>query len=416
MMALNNRGIVLQKLNRHDAALAVYDQAIAHDPGNFLAHNGRGHVLQILKRHDAALEAFDRAVSLAPQYAPAWGSRALVLQNLGRLEAALASFRRAIALAPGLAQAHLNLGLCHLLMGNWAEGWPLYEWRKKLSPPVEAPPFAQPLWTGAEDIKDKTLLLYIEQGLGDTIQFFRFARLAQVRGARVVLAAQRPLLKLLSGADHPVTLIAGDDPQPPFDYHIPLASIPLAVGMGVGDIPAGTHYLGCEPERVAAWREKIGDKGFRIGIAWQGNEGILGSEGKSFPVAALEEIAKLPDVRLIALQKNAGAEQLKSLPPGMRIEQYDFDTGPDAFLDTAAMMQVCDLVISADTAPVHLAGALGVPTWVALKYVPDWRWLLARDDSPWYPSLRLFRQAAPGDWGALFRAMRDELMAAVRKP
>jgi hypothetical protein len=153
----------------------------------------------------------------------------------------------------------------------------------------------------------------------------------------------------------------------------------------------------------------------RIGIAWQGNQTIPGSEGKSFPVAALEGIAKLPSVRLIGLQKNAGSEQLANLPPGMTVESYDFDDGPDAFLDTAAIMMNCDLVITADTAPAHLAGALGVPAWVALKHVPDWRWFLGREDSPWYPSLRLFRQAATNDWASVFRDMEDALIAHPRK-
>jgi hypothetical protein len=180
--------------------------------------------------------------------------------------------------------------------------------------------------------------------------------------------------------------------------------------MRVETIPAADHYLLAEPERMARWKDKLGDHGFRIGVAWQGNQLIMGSEGKAFPVSALEEISRLPGVRLIGLQKNAGSEQLVNLPAGMTVERYDFDGGPDAFLDTAAIMQNCDLVITADTAPAHLAGALGVPAWVALKYVPDWRWFLGRADCPWYPSLRLFRQAAPNDWASVFAAMRAELI------
>jgi hypothetical protein len=175
------------------------------------------------------------------------------------------------------------------------------------------------------------------------------------------------------------------------------------------------HYLTAEPERVARWKEKLGAQGFRIAIAWQGNQLVLGSEGKAFRVAALEKIAKHPGVRLIALQKNAGSEQLAHLPPGMAVEHHDFDDGADGFLDSAAIMKACDLVITADTAPAHLAGALGVPAWVGLKHVPDWRWFMHRADCPWYPSLRLFRQPATGDWASVFGAMEAELISGWRK-
>jgi hypothetical protein len=196
-----------------------------------------------------------------------------------------------------------------------------------------------------------------------------------------------------------------------FDFHIPLASIPLAVGMRVDTVPASGSYLSAEPDRAARWKARLGAHGIRIGIAWQGKEEMRGLEGKSFPAAALERVAKLPDIRLISLQKGEGSEQLSHLPDGMKVETYDFDDGPDAFLDTAAMMKVCDLVISADTAPAHLAGALGVPTWIALKHVPDWRWFLGRDDSPWYACVRLFRQQAMGDWDSVFTAMAAELIS-----
>jgi hypothetical protein len=212
-----------------------------------------------------------------------------------------------------------------------------------------------------------------------------------------------------------VELIGWGQVPPSFDFHIPLASIGLAVGMRFETIPATDRYLAAEPERVARWKERLGSHGTRIGIAWQGNQLIMGSEGKSFPVAALEGIAKLPGVRLIRLQKNAGSEQLEHLPPGMTIEDYAFDEGRDAFLDTAAIMLNCDLVITADTAPAHLAGALGVPAWVALKHVPDWRWFLGTAHSPWYPSLRLFRQAATNDWASVFDAMKEELISGSRR-
>jgi len=283
--------------------------------------------------------------------------------------------------------------------------------------PMEARDYSQPLWDGTQDINGKTLFAYIEQGLGDTIQYYRYVGLVQARGAKVILSVPNPLIALLRSAMPQAELIGWGQLPPAFDFHIPLASIALAVGMRVETIPVADRYLSAEPERVARWKNKLGDHGFRIGVAWQGNQLIMGSEGKAFAVTALESISRLSGVRLIGLQKNAGSEQLDHLPAGMTVECYDFDTGPDAFLDTAAMMKNCDLVITADTAPAHLAGALGVPAWVALKHVADWRWFLERADSPWYPSLRLFRQAATNDWASVFAAMQAELPAFIsRKP
>jgi hypothetical protein len=370
----------------------------------------RGNVLQMLLRYDEAVECYNRCLGFDPNNADAWSNRGLALQHAGRLEEALDSYRRAEGLDPRMAQAFLNRGLCHMLMQDFASGLPLLEWRKQMPDPLEARVYPQALWTGAQDIRGKTLFAYSEQGLGDTIQYYRCVRFALERGARVILSVPDPLIALLKTATPHVELIGWGKVPAAFDFHIPLASIPLAVGMRLQTIPAD-HYLTADPSGVARWKEKLGAHGFRIGVAWQGNQLIPGSEGKSFPVAALEGISKIPGVRLIGLQKNDGAEQLEDLPPGMMVERYDFDEGPDAFLDTAAIMKNCDLVISADTAPAHLAGALGVPAWIALKHVPDWRWFMGRSDSPWYPSLRLFRQAATNDWASVFRAMEDAIIS-----
>ena len=418
-LALANFGNVLNALERFAEALAAYDRSLALNPNHPPAWFFRGNVLQMLLRYGEAVECYNRCLGFDPGNADAWSNRGLALQHAARLEEALDSYRRAEGLDPGMAQAFLNRGLCHMLMQDFANGLPLLEWRKQMPDPLEARIYPQPLWTGAEDIRGRTLFVYIEQGLGDTIQYYRCVRFALERGAKVILSVPNQLIALLKNAVPQVELIGWGKAPPAFDFHVPLASIPLAVGMRLETIPVADHYLTAEPQRVARWKEKLGTHGFRIGIAWQGNQTIPGSEGKSFPVAALERIANLPDVRLIGLQKNAGSEQLGHLPPGMTVERYDFDEGPDAFLDTAAIMKNCDLVISADSAPAHLAGALGVPGWIALKHVPDWRWFMGRSDSPWYPSLRLFRQAATNDWPSVFRAMEAEIIArslTSRKP
>ncbi|HEY0266701.1 MAG TPA: tetratricopeptide repeat protein [Rhizomicrobium sp.] len=413
--ALNNRGLARLARRRFTEALADFDRAMAHEPDNLASNLGRGGALQRLTRHDEALAAFNRALGLAPDHAPGWANRGLALMSLGQVHDARESLERAVALAPDLADAHVSLGLIHLLTGNWKAGWPLLEWRKRTADPLEARYYPQPLWTGAEDLTGKTLYAYIEQGLGDAIQFHRFAALAQARGAAVVLGVHAPLIRLLESATPAVALINNTETPAQFDYHIPLASIPLAVKLLPEAIPATARYLAAEPQRVADWKARLGDRGFRIAIAWQGNESIPGAEGKSFPLAALAGVARLPGVRLISLQKNDGAEQLEQLPDGMAVEQYDIDSGRDAFLDSAAIMENCDLVIACDTAPAHLAGALGVPAWIALKHVPDWRWGLEGDKSPWYPSLRLFRQAAPGDWDSVFSSLERALASRLNR-
>ncbi|HEY1877182.1 MAG TPA: tetratricopeptide repeat protein, partial [Rhizomicrobium sp.] len=411
VILLINWGHALNGLRQFAAALAAYDRALALDSSHIFLHSVRGDVLQWLLRYEEALQSYDHILNHAPDHAEGWNSRGLALQNQGRLEEALQSYRRAEMLDPLLAAARLNRGLCHLLMQDFAAGLPLYEWRKHMPQPMEARTYRQPLWTGADDIRGRVLFAYIEQGLGDAIQFYRYVSFALARGARVILSVPDRLVALLKNASPAVELIGSGETPARFDFHIPLASIPLAVGMRVDTIPASGPYLRAEPDRVTRWKSRLGSHGFRIGIAWQGKEEMRGLEGKSFPVAALERIADLPDIRLISLQKGEGVEQLAHLPAGTKVETHEFDEGPDAFLDTAAMMEVCDLVISADTAPAHLAGALGVPTWIALKHVPDWRWFLGRNHSPWYPSLRLFRQQVMGDWDSVFTAMAAELIS-----
>ena len=265
------------------------------------------------------------------------------------------------------------------------------------------------------------MLISAEQGLGDTLQFCRYLPLLEAKGARVILAVQgriREIVKTLSPTL--VTVAKGEVAKggalPAADYHCWLMSLPLALGTRPETVPAKVPYLHADAARVEQWKRRIGGEGFRIGIAWQGRLSRVDS-GRSFAASEFVVLSKLPNVRLISLQKNLGAEQLARLPAGMQVETLDedYDSGPDAFLDTAAVMMTLDLVISADTAIAHLAGALGRPVWAALKYAPDWRWLLDRSDTPWYPTMRLFRQRARGDWKGVFQAMAKELTSLVHK-
>jgi tetratricopeptide (TPR) repeat protein len=378
------------------------------------AHTGRGDALQRQCRYEEAVCAYDRALVLNSGAGGIWNNRGVALQNLRQLEAAETSFQRAVELEPSQAGPRVNQAFLYLLQEDFSRGWPALAWVQEAPGERDARPHRQPVWTGKEDISGKTLFAYLRKGLGDAIQFYRYAVLAQERGARVVVSLNDPLLTLLRNAVRPVPVIGLDEEPPQFDYHISLMNLPRALDL---EAVSMDRYLAAEPARVRTWRERIGDHGYRIGVAWQGDIAALGAEGKSFPLAALEGIARLPGVRLISLQKNAGAEQLKTLPEGMNVEAFDdLDSDPGAFLDTAAIMENLDIVISCDTAVAHLAGALGIPDWIALKYVPEWRWFLDRTDTPWYPRARLFRQRSPGEWAHVFEAMETELRLILGAP
>jgi tetratricopeptide (TPR) repeat protein len=403
---LNILGNRLRETGRFENALACYERALADAPHYPDALNNRAVALWSLGRFDEALAGLDDALAAKPDYVEAHYNRGNVLRDMLRLDDAMQSFDRAIAIDPVFAPAYRNKGFCALLQGDFAQGLPLYEWRKRLSPPIEARNYLQPLWTGAEDIQGKTLFVYIEQGLGDTIQFHRFIAPLLERGAHVILSVQDPVLRLLENASPKVELVGAKAVPAAFDYHVPLMSVPLALGLTVAAIPAIAPYLTAQSERAAQWRSRIGEKGFKIGISWQGARG--GVTSRAMPLTCFQGLSRLPGVRLISLQKGFGTEQLAGLP-GVESLGEDFDSGPDAFLDSAAVMQSLDLVIALDSALAHLAGAMGRPVWVALKRVPDWRWFLGRGDSVWYSGMRLFRQQTEGDWAGVFAEMESQV-------
>ena len=281
---------------------------------------------------------------------------------------------------------------------------------------INDPDRSKPLWNGTEDLADKTILVHWEQGFGDTIQFCRFLPGLRSRAQRVLFAPQKRLMGLMKSLDPSLEIVDCDDPSLAFDRQILLLSLPGLMMTSLDDLPCRRPYLFAEPGRVNHWRERIGSHGFKVGVCWQGSTGEIDA-GRSFGVSQFQPLAQIGRVRLISLHKGHGEAQLGELPEGMRVETLGegFDAGPEAFLDAAAVMMSCDLVITSDTAIAHLAGALGVRTWVALKNVPDWRWFMNRADSPWYPSMRLFRQPRPGAWDEVFieinAALQTELVA-----
>lgn len=415
----NNRGRVLKDLRGPQAALESYDRAVALAPGYAAAHSNRGNILLMLGKPGAALAAHDAALAIQPGHFRAHNNRGNALLDLKRVDEALESYAQAIALAPDYAEAHWNRGIALLLQGRLEEGWPEYEFRHRcagFAMPQDIYP-ADRLWTGAQNLTGKTLLIHCEQGMGDTIQFCRYARIARSRGARVLLAPHKGLGRLLAGLGPDITIVDGNPAVRAYDYHVPLLNMPQACGTRLENIPSSGAYLFAEPERVAHWRDRIGQEGLKIGISWQGNPASPSDIGRSFPVRMLEKIGRMAGVRLISLQKGAGLEQLDDLPHGMVVERLPdpFDEGGDAFVDSAGVMANLDMVITSDTAVAHLAGALGRPAMVVLKYVPDWRWLLDRSDTPWYPGMHLVRQQVHGDWVGVFAQIESQLRITLRE-
>jgi len=404
--AMINLASLLGEQQRHDEALAMAHQAVAADPSHANAHVTLGTLLRDAGQFDVALTSLRKGVELAPTMAEAHNNLGTVLQAHSRFDEALACYDRALQLDPQLADAHFSRASHMLRQGDLAAGFAEYEWRWKCKS-YSTRTFSQPRWNG-EPLAGRTILLHAEQGLGDTLQFIRFAAQVQSRGARVVVECQPPLVDLLSSCPGIDQLVPVGAPLPAFDVHCPLMSVSGALSVPIDRLWTGS-YLETDPALVNAWRERLAARpGLRIGICWQGNPRHLFDRQRSFPLAQLAPIARHREVQLVSLQKGPGVEQIASAPfPVMELGDELDVTRP--FVDTAAVMKSLDLVISADTATCHLAGALGVPTWIALSAHSDWRWFLNREDSPWYPSVRLFRQSTLDDWETVFARMADEV-------
>ena len=406
--AWNNRGVALASLKRHEAALESYERAIALRPAYAEAWNNRGNALSDLKRPEAALESYERAIALTPAYAEAWNNRGNALSDLKHPGPALESYERAIALTADHAAAHFNLAICRLRLGDFARGWEAYEWRWEVEElATDRRDFPQPLWLGMQSLAGKTILLHSEQGFGDTLHFCRYAKLVAALGANVVLEVQPALLPLLGNLEGTTQVLPRGDPLPAFDYRCPLMSLPLAFKTDLNDIPAGIPYIRSDARRVAAWQKKLGIRtGLRIGLAWRGNKLKKDDRNRSI---ALEELLPLVSgqAEWISLQKELRETDAELLASRADIRH----TGDQLldFADTAALVELMDLVITVDTSVAHLAGAMGKAVWILLPFNPDWRWLLDREDSAWYPTARLYRQPAFGDWSSVIRRVREEL-------
>ena len=406
--AYNNRGVALGRLERHADALASYDRAVALMPDYAEALDNRGIALAELNRPAEALQSHERAIAFSPKYAEAFYNRGNVLRDLNRHVEAIDSYERALALKPDYAAAHWNLADCCLLLGDFARGWQEYEWRWKLAQRENAVRnFQQPLWLGAQALQGRTILLHSELGLGDTLQFCRYATAVAALGARVILEVQPTLLPLLADLEGVVQTVPRGAPLPAFDYHCPLMSMPLAFKTDLTNVPRHIPYLHSDAERVAAWRRKLGPTNKpRVGVVWSGSM-ALRNDRRSM---ALKEMLPLMGAwaEWVSLQK-----EVRDSDAAVLVSRTDLlDAGAELhdFADTAAVVELVDVVVTVDTSVAHVAGAMGKPVWILLPFNPhDWRWMLDREDSIWYPTARVFRQPVNGDWASVVRRVGEEL-------
>jgi tetratricopeptide (TPR) repeat protein len=449
--ALVNLGFLLGEQERLDEAKKCYEEARTLNPDQAETHHNLGNILREQGKRAEALACYDEALRLRPDYAKALVNKGIALVAGGDVEPALACLRRAVELKPAFAEArnslgtalsasgdvegaleqyeiaiglkedypdaHWNRALVWLLQGDYAKGWPDYEWRWRCKRAFHVPAFTKPRWDGGPP-QEKTILLYAEQGLGDTLQFIRYAPIIQSRGARVVVQCQAALIPLLARCAGIDEIVPWGSPSPAFDTWAAFMSLPALVGTTLETIPAHVPYLHADPALVEHWRQKLAAlDGFKVGIAWQGSTSHAWDGHRSVNLALFEELAKVPGVRLISLQKGAGSQQMQEVANRFSVTDLgELDRTTGAFMDTAAIMRSLDLVISVDTAIAHLAGGLNVPTWLPLHHTPDWRWLRVRGDSPWYPSARLFRQPSSGNWAPVFTEMAEALRETARKP
>lgn len=409
--AHNNLGVILQEQGHWDEAAQHYRHALRTTPNHIDANNNLAIVLARQGRLAEAESSYRVVLRLKPNHFDALTGLGNALRRQGKCVEAAPVLREAVRLRPSTADAHMNLAIALLLNGDLKAGWEEYEWRLQ-GDGFSFRSFPQPTWNGAA-LEGQTILLHAEQGLGDSLQFLRYAPLVRERVGRVIMECHAPLLSLVQHAPGVDEVVAQGMALPSFDVHLPLLSLPRVLGATLDNLPAGVPYLTADPARIEHWRRELSaEPGFKVGIVWQGNPRHKEDRWRSVPLTQFEPLARVPGVRLVSLQRGPGAEQLTTLRGGMEVlDPSSSDAELPSFADTAALVSALDLVVGVDTAIIHLAGALGRPVWVALPFAPDWRWLLGRDDSPWYPTLRLFRQRTWGAWGEVF----ERLAAAIQE-
>ena len=411
--AINDLGNILETLGRSDEAIAAFRQAILAAPGDADLHNNLGIALREKGRIEEAVGSYSRAIALDPRHADAHHNLGNALGQLGRLGDAQAACIRALEINPQDAQAKFLSGTLHLLAGEFSLGWPRYEERWDI-PEATSPrrDFAHPVWDGSA-LEGRRVLIHEEQGFGDAIQFIRYAPLVAERGGQVILECSGSLAEVFSTVKGVGQIVVAGEPLPPFDIHIPMMSLPLTFGTTVESIPQNVPYISADAARCEFWRAWLAenDSILKVGIVWGGRTDTTQRSLRSVRLRDWLPIFRVPDVDFVSLQVGRGIEQIKQLPGRQPVR--DASCHIEDFADTAALVSQLDLVIAVDTAVAHLAGALGKPVWVLLPFAPDWRWMLGREDSPWYPSMRLFRQQRALEWEPVISRVRKELQTLV---
>jgi len=410
-VAYCQRGNALLQVGRARDALDDFDQAIALNPNFAEAILNRANTLRELDRTEEAVPAYRKATALRPDHPQAYHNLGLALQDLGRFDEASASYNRAIFVQPRFHESIKARGTLELLLGKMQQGFSDFEHRLRPEDLSAHPALrAIPAWSG-EGLAGKSIVVYSDGSMGDLVQFCRYLPRLLAVTADVALLAPARFHKILAmesiGVRSLSSLASGDK----FDVRCELMSLPFLFKTDIDTVPRVITHLMPDASLLAKWRARLPRDTFNVGICWQGNPTRDIDHGRSVPLSQFRPLMQIPGVRFFSLQKDHGVEQLQELPESMRVESFgpEFDGDGDAFMDTAAIMTSLDLIVTSDTAVAHLAAALGRPTWVALKYVPEWRWLLNRADSPWYPAVRLFRQSAPGQWAPVFTEIANAL-------
>ncbi len=409
------RAVVLFQLGHANEALADYMAALQLDPGDADTWLNLGVLYQASGYFAEALSCFETALTQRPRFIAAWSNRAKAQRQLGDAVGARASFAEAHRLDPDNAMTRSDLAMTDLMLGEWNVGWAGYEARLAVNAEPRILTSRWPVWRG-EALDGKRIVVLSEQGLGDIFQFARFIRDLQMRGANVTLRLPETMLPVMAGLAADVRLVHDLESDAQFDFEIAMMSLPHRLSPDAIVSPDPLRYLAPDPVRVAKWRDRLGTgmRGVNIGIGWQGNPAFIDDARRSIPLDAFAAIAERQGIRLVSLQKHAGAEQLAEV--AFPVERVPDDIDADgAFVDTAAIIDCLDLVITSDTALAHLAGALGHPVWLALPFVPDWRWGTAGETTPWYPTMRLFRQRTDGDWGGVFARMCGALEGLISR-
>jgi Flp pilus assembly protein TadD len=409
--AYNNIGFILFGEKQVDEAIVHYRKAISLQPDSADAINNLGNALAYRGDSNEAIEWYRRVIQLCPQESEARNNLAGALVSAGQPEQAIPQLQHAIALFPDYLEARMNLALTFLMVGDLKRGFAEYEARR-LRPPIARPDLPQTMWDGSE-MSGKCILLHAEQGIGDTIHFLRYVPMVKAQGGRIILQCDKQLHPLLNSFEGIEQFIARNDPLPQFDAHCPLLSLPFVFKTNSKTIPLNLPYIHAEEGLLNHWRLCLaGDQKFKVGLVWAGGSEFKNDRIRSMGLSVLASLANVANVSLYSLQKGKASEQALNPPAGMKL--IDFTPELNNFAHTAALVANLDLVISVDTAVAHLAGAMAKPVWTMLPFAPDWRWMLNRNDSPWYPTMRLFRQQKHGDWSAPAEQMRQALIGLTK--